>query len=252
MSAASHHALPFSIRRVPLTRPFIWLARGWDDLLHHRSASLAYGWLVSAFGALIIAYERHPYFIAFIISAFLLVGPIMTAGLCELSRRQEHGEKADFSTSLQALRGHRHNLMNFSNRLLALALVWFLGSTAILYTTHGSVAPSLEATVWGDVLRQVTSQQLQAYIVSGGLLAVVVFALSVVSIPMITENNVDAGTAMRTSLRVSLRDLPAMLVWAFLIVALVAFGFATYLVGMVVIFPLLGHATWHAYKDLVH
>jgi len=69
---------------------------------------------------------------------------------------------------------------------------------------------------------------------------------------MIAENNVDAGTAMRTSLRVTLRDLPAMLVWAVLIIALVGIGFATYLIGMVVIFPVLGHATWHAYKDLVH
>jgi uncharacterized membrane protein len=101
-------------------------------------------------------------------------------------------------------------------------------------------------------MRQVSDTQLLSYIVSGGLLASVVFALSVVSVPMITESNVDASTAMRTSLRVTLRDLPAMLVWAGIITVMVAVGFATFLIGMVVIFPLLGHATWHAYKDLVH
>ena len=69
---------------------------------------------------------------------------------------------------------------------------------------------------------------------------------------MITENNIDAGTAMRTSFKVTMRDLPAMLVWATMITILVCLGFLTYLVGMVVIFPLLGHATWRAYKDLVH
>ncbi|MEH6584674.1 MAG: DUF2189 domain-containing protein [Halioglobus sp.] len=252
MTIASHPEEPFSIHGVPLTRPFIWISRGWDDLLHHRGASLAYGWLVSALGALIIAYERHPFFLAFTISAFLLVGPILTAGLCELSRRQEHGETADFSTSLRALRGHRHNLLGFAIRLLALSLAWFALSGLILYSAVGSVAPSLEATVGGDVLRQVSSAQLISYIVSCGILASIIFSLSVVSIPMITENNVDAPTAMRTSLRVTFRDLPAMIVWAVLIFALVAFGFATYLVGMVVVFPLLGHATWHAYKDLVH
>ncbi len=252
MAIASHPNTPFSVSRVPLTRPFIWLGKGWDDLLHHRGASLAFGWLVSALGALILAYERHPFFIAFTICAFLLVGPIMTAGLCELSRRQATGEKADFATALGHLRGHRRNLMSFSIRLLALGLAWFVLSSAIMYGVMGSVAPSLESTVLGDVMRQVSNTQLLAYVVSGGLLGSIIFALSVVSVPMIAENNVDAGTAMRTSLRVTLRDLPAMLVWAVLIIALVGIGFATYLIGMVVIFPVLGHATWHAYKDLVH
>ena len=252
MAIASHPNTPFSVSRVPLTRPFIWLGKGWDDLLHHRGASLAFGWLVSALGALILAYERHPFFIAFTICAFLLVGPIMTAGLCELSRRQSTGEKADFATALGHLRGHRRNLMSFANRLLALGLAWFVLSSAIMYGVMGSVAPSLESTVLGDVMRQVSNTQLLAYVVSGGLLGSIIFAFSVVSVPMIAENNVDAGTAMRTSLRVTLRDLPAMLVWAVLIIVLVGIGFATYLIGMVVIFPVLGHATWHAYKDLVH
>ena len=252
MATASHHITPFSIRSVPLTRPFIWLGRGWNDLLHHRGASLAYGWLVSALGALILAYERHPFFLAFTITAFLLVGPILTAGLCELSRRQENGDTADFATSLKALRSHRQNLMSFANRLLVLAMAWFVLSGIIIYLATGSIAPALDATVGGDVLRQLSSTHLLAYVLSGGLLAAIVFSLSVVSIPMIVENNVDAGTASRTSLRVTLRDLPAMVVWATLIAALVGIGFGTYLLGMVVIFPLLGHATWHAYKDLVH
>ena len=252
MATSTQETAPFSIHRVPMTRPFIWLNKGWDDLLHHRGASLAYGWLVSVMGALILAYERHPFFIAFTITVFLLVGPIMTAGLCELSRRQSIGEKADFSTSLKALRGHRRNLMNFANALLIIGLLWFVISSVIAYGATGSVAPSIEATVGGDVLRQVSTTQLISYIASGGLLACIVFALSVVAIPMIVENNVDAKTAMRTSLKVTFRDLPAMLVWGVLIAALVAVGFATYLVGMVVIFPLLGNATWHAYKDLVH
>jgi uncharacterized membrane protein len=79
----------------------------------------------------------------------------------------------------------------------------------------------------------------------------VVFARSVVSVPLIIDRDADSETAVRTSLRVTLADLPAMIVWAALIVVLVGVGFATFLVGMVVVFPLLGHATWHAYRDLV-
>jgi uncharacterized membrane protein len=73
----------------------------------------------------------------------------------------------------------------------------------------------------------------------------------VVAVPMIVDRDVDAATAVRTSHRVTLADLPAMLIWAALIVLLAAIGFLTFLVGMVVVFPLLGHATWHAYRDLV-
>ncbi len=100
-------------------------------------------------------------------------------------------------------------------------------------------------------MAQLSSAQLRAYVLTGGILAAAVFCLSVVTVPMIVDRHVDAGTAMRMSLRVALRDLPAMLVWAVLIVALVAVGFSTSLLGMIVIFPLLGHAAWYAYRDLV-
>jgi uncharacterized membrane protein len=90
-----------------------------------------------------------------------------------------------------------------------------------------------------------------AYLAVGLVLAAVVFALSVVTIPLIVDRHVDASTAMRMSLRVTVRDFPAMLVWAGLIATLIVIAFATSLLGMVVIFPLLGHATWRAYKELV-
>ena len=121
--------------------------------------------------------------------AFLLVGPVVTAGLCELSRCRDHGEVSNLPISLQALRRNCTEL--------------------------------------------------------------VVFALSVVTVPMIIDRHVDAGTAMHMSLRVTLKDLPAMLVRVLLIVGLVAFSFATQLPGLVVVLPLLGHATWYAYRDIV-
>jgi uncharacterized membrane protein len=93
--------------------------------------------------------------------------------------------------------------------------------------------------------------QLLGYVVCGGVLAVIVFSVSVVSIPLIIDRHVRASEAMRTSVRVTLANLPAMVVWAGLIVALTALGFLTLLVGMVVIAPLLGYATWHAYRDLI-
>jgi len=250
--ATTHHPVDsYPVRSVPLTRPFIWLSEGWDDLLHHRAASLAYGGLVTLFGALILAYERHPIFIAAIASCFLFVGPILTAGLCELSRCRDQGETADFQSSLLPLRRNRSSLVGVAETLALFAVIWFALCGALFFGLVGDVAPSLESTVWGDVMRQLTSTQLTAYLVVGFILAVIVFALSVVTVPMIVDRHVDASTAMRMSLRVSARDLPAMLLWAALIAGMVFVGFATGLLAMVIIFPLLGHATWRAYRELV-
>ena len=241
----------YSIRQVPLSRPFVWLKDGWDDLTHHRGASLAYGWLVATLGALILAYNRHPLFIMVMIIGFLLVGPVLTAGLCELSRCRDNGQTANFQSSLLPVRRNPDNLLNFAGTLALLAFVWFAFSGSLFYGVTGGIAPSLTSTVGGDILRQLSETQLIGYLAIGALLAGIVFALSVVTVPMIVDRHVDARTAMRTSLRVTVRDLPAMLVWAALVVALVVLGFATALLGMVIIFPWLGHATWRAYKELV-
>jgi uncharacterized membrane protein len=241
----------YPIRPVPLTRPFIWLSDGFDDLMHHRGASLAYGALVAILGALILAYSRHPFYMAAVWAGFLLVGPILTAGLCELSRRRDSGEPADFESSLGALSHNRSSLLGVAETLAILSLVWFALSAAMFIGLVGDAAPTVESTVWGDVMRQLSTEQLLAYTGVGVILCAVVFALSVVTVPMIVDKHVGARTAMRMSLRVTLRDLPAMLVWAALIVALVFVGFATWLLGLVLVFPLLGHATWRAYRELV-
>lgn len=241
----------YSIRQVPLSRPFIWLKDGWEDLMHHRGASLAYGWLVATLGALILAYNRHPLFITVMIIGFLLIGPILTAGLCELSRCRDNGQTASFQSSLLPMRRNPDNLLNFAGTLALLAVVWFAFSGSLFYGLTGGIAPSVTGTVGGDILQKVSDTQFIGYLAIGAVLASLVFALSVVTVPMIVDRHVDARTAMRTSLRVTVRDLPAMLVWAALVVTLVVLGFATALLGMVVIFPWLGHATWRAYQELV-
>jgi uncharacterized membrane protein len=234
-----------------MSRPFVWLSDGWDDLMHHRGASLAYGWLVSALGALILAYMQHPYFLAVFTTGFLLVGPILGAGLCELSRCQDTGQVANFETSLRPLSHNRKSLLALAERLMLIAILWFAVAAALLFSAVGNIAPSVESTVWGDVMIRLSETQLIAYTAIAVSLSAVVFALSVVSVPMIVDRHVDAGTAMRMSLRVTARDLPAMLVWAGLISILVFVGFTTWMVGLVVIYPWLGHATWRAYRELV-
>lgn len=243
---------PLLLHHVPPSRPLIWLGMAWEDFKANPLASLAYGALVSVMGAIILLFNRHPYMVAGSLTAFLLVGPIMTTGLCELSRRREQGEKADFDLSLRALRHNRSGLFGFANRLLMIGVAWMLLSAFLLQVALGETAPSVSGTVWGGAWSGLTADQLLLYFGAWGVLSAVVFAISVVSVPLILDLNADAATAMRTSLRVTLRDLPAMLVWASLILVLVIAGFATLLIGMALVFPLLGHATWHAYRELVH
>ncbi len=247
-----HHGFPFLIHHVPPSRPLVWLGMAWQDLRAQPLPSLAYGVLVSTLGAIVLLFNNHPFMLAGCLTGFLLVGPVMTTGLCELSRRRERGESANFEQSLQVLRHHRAGLLGFANRLVALGVVWMLLSAVLLQSALGSIGPALSETVWGGAWQALEAGHLLLYLGTWGLLSAVVFGISVVSVPMILDQDCEAGAAIRASLKVVGRDLPAMLVWAALILALVAAGFATALAGMVVVFPLLGHATWHAYRELVH
>ncbi len=242
----------FRVHKVEMARPFAWVRSGWQDLNHHRGASIAHGLLVTGLGLAILMFATtHVYFMAAAISGFLLVGPIMATGLYELSRRRARGEPAGFDESLDALGHNRPALWHFAVALLGLSLIWFVVSALILQGLLGQTAPTLAETVWGDLFTALTPLQIMFYIAVGGVLACLVFVLSVVSVPAIIDRPITASTAVRMSAQACAANWPAMLVWAALIVAFTAVGFLTFLLGMVVIYPLLGHATWYAYQDLI-
>lgn len=251
MRALNQSADSFPLHHVPATRPFLWLSAGWDGLLHSPGASLVYGVIIAFLGALILAYQQHPVYVGIAITAFLVVGPVLTAGVCELSRCRDHGEPCDFQRSLSVVTRNRERLSQFALVLAAIGLAGLAIASLFLLATTGSIAPTLTSTVWGDVLSRLTTLQLVTYAVAFLSVCAAVFALSVVSVPMIIDRHVTSRVAMLTSVRAIFRDLPAMLVWSAIIVTLVAFGFGTRLWGMILVVPLLGHATWYAYRDIV-
>lgn len=247
-----HHFLHVEIRRVSAMRGIVWLQRGWDDVKHMKAASLGHGALITALGAILLMLgSSHPYLVAAAVSGYLLVGPIMTTGLCELSRRRANGEKIGFDESLYGMARNPEGLAYFGVVLAIIAAVWFVLSGVVLQSVMHTSVPSWGDALWGSMSDVVSRPQVLAYIGSGAILAAVVFTLSVVSVPLIIDRHASALDAMWISAKVTFWNLPAMIVWAALIVALTTIGFLPFLFGMIIVAPILGHATWHAYKELI-
>jgi uncharacterized membrane protein len=251
VSGESRH-LHLDVSRVSFYRPFIWLYRGWQDMRRHWGASLGYGALIVALGwTLLVFCGTHPYFIAAAISGFLLVGPMMSAGLCEMSRRYSQGQSANFDESLDAFARNSTALFEFGAILAICAAGWFIVSAVMLGTVFHVAEPDMRETLYRGFIESTNRSQVLTYVAVGGALAAAVFTLSAVAIPLMIDRHATAGQAMRASASVVLRNLPAMILWSGLILILTIIGYAPLLAGLLVIAPLLGHATWHAYKDTI-
>jgi uncharacterized membrane protein len=239
------------VRRVPMGQPLEWLERGWDDLKQIGWAGLAHGALIAILGGVLLMLgSSHLYLMAAAITGYLLVGPVMTTGVCELARRRAAREPLGFDESLQALTRNPEGLMHFGGVLALIGILWFVLSAILLESVLSASAPSLAVALWGGSA-PVSLLQVVAYVGCGAVLAAIVFAVSVVAVPLIIDRHASAAEAIRASLRVTFTNLPAMLMWAALIVMVTAIGFITLLAGMVIVAPLLGYATWHAYRDLI-
>ena len=238
--------------RASVLGPVTWLRLGWGDLRRHRATSLAYGALIAALGWTVLVFcDTNPYLVASAISGFLLVGPLMSAGLCEMSRRYSLGQPASFDESLDGFARNFTALYEFGAILAACAVVWFAISVVLLNNVFHLELPTLHETMYQGFLDAANRPQVLAYIAVGGLLAAGVFAVSVVAIPLIIDRHASAAQAIRASIKVVFTNFPAMIVWGGLILILTVVGYATLLAGLVIIVPWLGHATWHAYKGTI-
>lgn len=245
------HDLP-AIRRVDARAPSRWLEAGWQDIRRTPIASLAYGLLFALGGDLIIlALLEHPHLLALSISGFFFVAPLLAAGLYELSRASANGEKPIFVESLRVFRHNFQSLALFGLLLALIATLWERFS-AISFALLGATSANSASVYLNELL--FSGEHLLfslTWLGLGALLAAFVFALTVVSVPMMVDRECDPVTAMATSLRAVVANPGPLALWAVLIVILTLTGFATLLFGLVVLMPMLGHASWHAYRELV-
>lgn len=244
-----NHSLP-RVQRVSFDRPIYWLRAGLDDLFANPLPSLAYGLLFSIGGDLILlASLEEPYLFMAALSVFFLLAPVLAAGLYELSRQRAAGERPTFIDSVAGLQRSTISLALFGLVLAIVALFWEQ-ATALSF----ALVADLDIG-FGPIMEILSSEEHRAFMLAwlagGAVLALLVFACSVVTAPLILDREVDFTTALQTSLRVFAANLEVMLLWAAVIAALVLVSFATLMVGLVFMMPILGHATWHAYRELV-
>lgn len=222
--------------------PLKWLSSGWADYRAAPGLSLAWGgfcWFLSTIVTLVAWTAGGWVMLVSVISGFVFVAPLLAFGMYSVSRQLCLGNKPSLVWTLKAARKPFTNSLVFILVLLIIFLLWARAGTMvhIFFPSDG----------------QVKFEDLALYLgvgsAVGSIFASICFAASVFSLPFIANRDADVITAVVSSINAVLRNRWTMLFWAFLIVIFTAVGFATLMLGFIVIIPLLGYATWHGYRD---
>ncbi len=249
--AARHAPFPTVRSDLPAAAPIEWLRRGAEDFKACGAPSLFYGACFAGTGLLLFLALRHAVqLVTAVTTGFMLVGPFFAIGLYELSRRRERGESLTLIPTLAVWRRNLAGIGIYSLILIVLYLLWARASLVMFALFYQGGMPTLEGFL-AQVAMFDNIEFMVAYLIVGAIFAGLVFAFSVVSIPMMLDRNQDTVTAMLASFLALVRNVPTMLVWGFMIVLLTAAGIATAFIGLIVTMPLVGHATWHAYRALI-
>lgn len=239
-------------RHLPPGAPFAWLGAGWRDLTTDPAPSLLYGLFVFLLSAGIITgliWFGWDYALFPAIAGFLVFAPTLAIGLYDKSRALELNEPVSLPHMLLP-RARAGGQVLFTGALLCGVMLLWLRAAVILYALFFGVRPFPGLDHIAPMLFT-TPTGLAMLIVGtlvGGLFAAFSFAVSAFSIPMMLDQRVDALTAMGTSWALVWNNLSTMLVWAMIVLALFLFSVGTGLLGLIIVFPWLGHATWHAYQ----
>ncbi|MEQ1440650.1 DUF2189 domain-containing protein [Fontimonas sp. SYSU GA230001] len=239
-------ALPFvaPCRTVPALAAFGWLRLGWADLRRAPRQSLCYGLVMALMSYAITAltwwWGDLGLYLG-LLSGFVFVGPWLALTLYAISIRLDRGEPVGLLRSLADARQQLGNAMVFAMILTVVFLVWARAATILHVFFPDSSARSLHDLAWFLGIGSAV----------GALFCAIIFAASAFSLPMLMDRKVDTVTAVVTSVNAVLRNKPAMAVWAAVIVACVLVGVLTAYLAFIVLLPLLGHATWHAYRQTI-
>lgn len=240
------------VAKIGTWQAFAWLGSGIRDLRAAPLPSGFYGLVFAVVGYLAIGlFGDLAYLVTAMTTGFLLLAPFLAIGLYRISQQLEAGERPRLADSMTAWR-HNYGSIGLFAASLGFAFVFWERISAILFALfHGLNLPTVDNLGGWIFLLSEDPLFLVLYVGLGGIAAAFVFACSVVSIPLMLDRRIDPVTALITSMRATLINRIALGIWAITIVVLVAIGIATWFLGLIVIMPVLGHASWHAYRDLV-
>jgi uncharacterized membrane protein len=239
------------VRRAPPEAVARWMGAGWRDFRRSPWIGLGIGLFCAVVGWAIVAAmwsAQSAVVILPLVTGFMLAAPVLAVPIYEASRRLSRGQAVTAGALLAGFARNRWGVGVMGVLLMMFLYAWLRVATMIWALFFGLELPPLGAflaTALADYAFVITSFGI------GGVLATLVFALSAVSLPMVVDRPVDAMTAAMTSLRACLASPATMAVWAVLIAVLTLIAIGAGLLGLVLVVPWIGHATWHAYAELV-
>lgn len=241
----------FDLNPLKLSDPFRWLAAGARDFGRAPLVGLFFGACFVTMGwALFVAFQHAPAFVLALSAGFLLVGPFFCMGLYQVSDRLSRGEKPDLEDAITAWDGNFGTLAIFGVVLLVMEMLWARASLVVFAIAIPGPMPDFSGSL-SSVLDPANFDFVLAWLGLGGIFATIVYSLCAVSIPMIMDKKVDSISAGLTSMRLVLEQPVVMLFWAFLIAVLVFAAMLPGFAGLFIVAPIVGHASWHAYKAAV-
>jgi len=247
----SHTNLSVTINRLDSGAPFRWLDKAWHDLVASRFQGLFYGGIFVLMSYLISwQYATKWQLTMGLVSGFFLVGPFICTGLYDLSRQLEVDGKARLLPSFSCWRRNIGSIAFFSIVLTFAMIVWARVSVILFALSSNTSFPDLKG-VLGMIFSFDNPQFVMLWAGVGFVFASLVFAISVVSVPLMLDRRADTMMAVFASFRALQKNPRPMYIWAALIVVVIGISMLAGYIPLLLTAPLIGHATWHAYREVI-
>jgi uncharacterized membrane protein len=252
----TQYAAPPAVRPIGVADLWDVLAKGLGDFGAYRAdvifLCVIYPVAGFALARLAFGYDMLPLLFP-LASGFALIGPVAAVGLYEMSRRREQGLTISWADAFGVVRSPSFGaIVALGLLLVAIFLLWLAAAFGIYRLTLGPEPPASVESFVRDVFTTRAGWVLTvAGVGVGFLFALTVLAISVVSFPLLLDREVGLGTAVRTSIRAVLANPGPMAIWGLIVAGGLVIGSIPLLVGLVIVVPVLGHATWHLYRKVV-